>query len=204
LKIDPITFEVLKNEIISIIEEMGALLKRSSFSPNVRERDDSSCSIFDSKGESIVEAKQVPLQIGILPLSMAEALKKFGNDLREGDMVIMNDPYLGGSHLPDIIIIAPIFYRKKCIGFVGNLAHHNDLGGMSPRSICGDATELVQEGLRFPCVKLCEKGNMKREIIELLMANTRTPRIEQGDVYAQINANLLGIRRMQEVCDKHR
>src|SRR6267378_5286941 len=129
-KLDPVSFEILKNSLISIAEEMGVVLRRSSFSPNIKERRDFSCALFTATGQLVAQAEHIPVHLGAMPYSVQAVRKDFGNDLSEGDDIILNDPYRGGTHLPDITLVSPIFYKERLVGFAANRAHHSDVGGV--------------------------------------------------------------------------
>jgi len=199
---NPITLEILKNAFTAIPEEMGAALKRTAYSPNIKERLDASCAIFDAKGRMLAQAEHIPVHLGAMPLTVEFALQHF-NDLQDGDQIVVNDPYHGGSHLPDITLIKPIFYNSKLVGYAVNRAHHADVGGMTPGSMPGNSTEIFQEGLIIPPCKLLTRGKENADIFEIIKANTRTPLERIGDIRAQIAANSLGAMRMTEHIQKY-
>jgi N-methylhydantoinase B len=200
VKINPILLEVFKNRFSSIAEEMGVTLNRTAYSPNIKERRDFSCAIFDGAGEMIAQAAHIPVHLGSMPLSVRSALR--GVTWAEGDMVILNDPYRGGTHLPDITIVAPVFAaRDKPAYFVANRAHHADVGGVSPGSM-PLSSSIFQEGLIIPPVKLVEKGILDSKIMALLLNNVRTPVEREGDFAAQVMANVTGVRRIRELIEK--
>lgn len=201
---DPITLEVMKNSLIGISEEMGVTLKRASYSPNIKERNDFSCAIFDTDCRMVSQAEHLPVHLGSMIFSVKQALEDFGIDnIEEGDQIILNDPYKGGTHLPDITLISPIYYKGNIVAFSANRAHHADVGGITPGSMSGNATEIIQEGLRIPPVKLYERGKPNDGIFKLILANTRTPKERVGDLRAQIAANLIARRRFIELIDKY-
>jgi N-methylhydantoinase B len=146
---NPITLEILKNTFTAIPEEMGAALKRTAYSPNIKERMDASCAIFDVEGRMLAQAEHIPVHLGSMPLTVEFTVRHF-EKLNEGDQLIVNDPYQGGSHFPDITRIKPIFYEAKLVGYAVNRAHHADVGDMAPRSMSGNSTEIFQEGLIIP------------------------------------------------------
>jgi N-methylhydantoinase B len=174
---DPIQLEVFKHLFAAIPEEMGAVLRKSSYSPNIKERRDFSCALFDAQGRMIAQASHIPVHLGAMPLSVAQAIEEM--DFYPGDMVILNDPFRGGTHLPDITMIAPIFESKgntpSLLGFAANRAHHADVGGMLPGSM-PIATEIYQEGLILPPVKIIDAGRVNNALWETILANVRTPR----------------------------
>jgi N-methylhydantoinase B len=202
--IDQITLEVMKNAFSSITEEMGAALVRSAYSTNIKDRKDFSCALYTSDGHILAQAMHIPLHLGAMACAMKGMLKEFSSEaFSPGDMVIMNDPYLGAAHKPDIMVFTPIFFEGKCIAFVGNTAHHIDVGGMVPGSLPPNATETFHEGLAIPPVKLKEKGNLNRGVLKLLERNVRTLHEFRGDLMAQVAANTVGERRFLELCESH-
>jgi N-methylhydantoinase B/oxoprolinase/acetone carboxylase alpha subunit len=200
IEFDPIELELFKNIFISISEEMGAVLERTSLSPNIKERKDFSCALFNQKGETFAQGSHIPVHLGAMPLSVQAALKAL--HFEEGDLAILNDPYRGGTHLPDITCISPVFADKKLVFFVGNRAHHSDVGGMTPGSM-PLATEIFQEGLIIPPIKLIQKGRLSSDLLELILANVRTPEERKGDLLAQIAANEKGKQRLEEIIKKY-
>jgi N-methylhydantoinase B len=199
---NPITLEILKNAFTAIPEEMGAALKRTAYSPNIKERMDASCAIFDAEGRMLAQAEHIPVHLGAMPLTVESALLHFP-ELNEGDQIVVNDPYHGGSHLPDITLIRPIFYDTELVGYAVNRAHHADVGGMTPGSMPGNSTEIFQEGLIIPPCKLLTRGKENADIFDFIKANTRTPVERAGDIRAQIAANNLGAMRMTEHIQKY-
>lgn len=197
---DPIELELYKNIFVSISEEMGAVLGRTALSPNIKERKDFSCALFNQKGETFAQGSHIPVHLGAMPLSVQAALKacKFERD----DLVILNDPYRGGTHLPDITCISPVFVDKNPAFFVANRAHHSDVGGMTPGSM-PLATEIFQEGLIIPPLKIIQKGKLDKDIFNLILANVRTPEERKGDLMAQIAANEKGKERLKEIIRKY-
>ena len=202
MPVDAISLEVFKNMFISVSEEMGVALQRTSYSPNIKERRDFSCAIFDPQGQMVAQAAHQPVHLGAMPASVQAALDTFPQTLRPGDMVILNDPYLGGTHLPDITLVAPVYTGKgdgqRLAGFVSNRGHHADVGGMTPGSL-PLSTELYQEGLVLPPIKLSKSGRLNQEIIQIICRNSRTPEERRGDLAAQIASIKVGERRLREV-----
>jgi N-methylhydantoinase B len=194
--IDPIRLEVLKNRFSSLCEEMGAVLMRSAFSPNIKERRDFSCALFDHRGQMTAQAAHIPVHLGSMPLSVAAALER--GDLAPGDAVLLNDPYRGGTHLPDITLVTPVFLDGELVFYLANRAHHADVGGMSAGSL-PLSTEIFQEGLRIPPVKIVKGGEIETDLLDLILANVRTPEERKGDLYAQLAANRIGERRLREI-----
>jgi N-methylhydantoinase B len=200
--LDPLTFEIVKNALSSVAEEMGVVLRRSSFSPNIKERRDSSCALFDGEGRLVAQAEHIPVHLGAMPYSVRAVLKEFGTDFADGDVVALNDPFRGGTHLPDITLVTPIFLKNEAIGFAANRAHHSDVGGAAPGSMSSLSTDVHQEGLRIPPVKIVEKGKPNRQILDLILANVRTPKERLGDLRAQQSANTVGAKRVTELVRK--
>jgi len=196
---DPVTIEIIKNKLIGITEEMGASLVRTAFSPNIKERKDCSCAIFDSKGRLIAQAEHIPVHLGAMPFAVKAILDR---EVKEGDVFILNDPYLGGTHLPDITLISPVFEREL-IGFAVSRAHHSDVGGKTPGSMPSDSTEIYEEGLIIPPVKIISEGKVQRDIFDLILNNVRTKREREGDIKAQISANKIGVQRFKEIYRKY-
>ncbi len=203
MKIDPITLEVIRNALQSGAEEMGATLKRTGYSPNIKERKDLSCALFNLKAEMIAQAEHIPVHLGAMISSVEITMKTFSKALYPGDAIILNDPYMGGTHLPDITLISPIFYKDELIGFSANRAHHADVGGITPGSMPGSSTEIYQEGIIIPPVKLFEKNELKEDLLALIVKNVRTPKERAGDIKAQVSANKIGERRVLELIEKY-
>ncbi len=197
--IDPIELALFKNIFVSISEEMAAVLGRTALSPNIKERKDFSCSLFNSRGETLAQGSHIPVHLGAMPLSVQAAIQSV--PFEEGDLVILNDPYRGGTHLPDITCISPVFLQEKLRFFVANRAHHSDVGGMTPGSM-PLASELFQEGLIIPPLKLRSGGRTNKEVFSLILANVRTPDERRGDILAQIAANEIGRIRLEEAVDR--
>ncbi len=183
----------------SVAEEMGVALERTAYSPNIKERRDYSCALFDSQGRLISQAAHIPVHLGAMPLLMTTLIREEigGRGLslkwQPGDMVLTNDPYYSGTHLPDLTLIAPIFWgnSQTPFAFVANRAHHADIGGMVPGSLFV-GTEIFQEGLIIPPVKLLRRGRLQKDLLSLLCRNVRTPEERLGDLQAQISANRVG------------
>jgi len=201
MKTSPILLEVFKNRFASIAEEMGVTLNRTAFSPNIKERRDFSCGIFDRKGDMVAQAAHIPVHLGSMPMSVKSAIESM--EFFEGDMVILNDPFKGGTHLPDITIVAPVFITGCSPSFyVANRAHHSDVGGMSSGSM-PLSSSIFQEGIIIPPLKFIEQGKMNESLISFIKSNVRTPVEREGDFTAQIMANMTGIKRLLELADKY-
>lgn len=192
---DPIRLEIFKHLFASVAEEMGVVLRKSSFSPNIKERRDFSCAMFDPSGRMVAQAAHIPVHLGSMPLSVAAAIQQFSGIFKPGDIVLLNDPYLGGTHLPDLTLVSPVYFVDGLLGFVASRAHHADVGGMSPGSM-PVSREIYQEGLIIPPVRLVEDGQVNQAVLDILLANVRTPQERQGDLHAQIAANQRGASRL--------
>jgi N-methylhydantoinase B len=202
--IDGITLEVMKNAFLTIAEEMGITLIRTALSTNIKDRRDCSTAIYTKEGDLVAQAEHVPLHLGLMPSVVKEVLKLFpADDLQEGDAIIINDPYISGSHLPDIFMISPIFYQGELVGLAANIAHHVDVGGITPGSMSVKATEIFQEGLRIPGVRIRKAGVLDTEIIRMLEKNVRTGPEVLGDIYAQLAANKVAETRVKELIERY-
>lgn len=206
MRADPILLEVFRNRFSSIAEEMGVTLTHTAFSPNIKERRDLSCAIFDSRGDMVAQAAHIPVHLGSMPLSVKAAMRaaaEYGG-FAPGDMVMLNDPFQGGTHLPDITLIAPVFAEDSPspILFTANRAHHADVGGMASGSM-PLSSSLFQEGLIIPPVKIVRRGKTDANLMRLILANVRTPGERHGDFAAQIMANTIGVRRLNQCIDRH-
>lgn len=197
---DRLQLEVWRHRLSSIAEEMGETLRRTGFSPNIKERLDFSCAIFNAEGQMTAQAAHIPAHLGAMPASVATVLPLFPT-WKEGDVVIVNDPFLGGNHLPDITMIAPVFIPGADTPpfFVASRAHHADVGGMAPGSL-PLSTEIYQEGIIIPPVKLYRQGVLNRDLLDVILRNVRTPRERRGDINAQRAAHETGARRLQALC----
>ncbi len=202
MKINPITLEVLGNLFASVAEEMGTALCRSALSPNIKERRDFSCIVCDRRGEMIAQAAHIPVHLGSAPLSVRAAVDE--QDPGPGDVVILNDPFRGGTHLPDITMVMPVFlsmYDESAAFYVANRAHHADVGGMSPGSM-PVSDEIFQEGVVIPPLKVKVRGELNGDLVSMFLANVRTPREREGDLQAQIASLEIGARRLKEIVDR--
>jgi N-methylhydantoinase B len=204
---DPVELEIFKNIFHSIAEEMGAALRRTAFSPNIKERRDYSCAVFDSAAEVIAMGDHMPVHLGSMPMSVRAAIESV--DLVPGDIVMLNDPFRGGTHLPDITLVAPVYIAKSRVRgrlqpdfYLASRAHHADIGGAYPGSM-GLCREIYQEGLRIPPVRIMRSGKMQPDVLALLLNNVRTPKEREGDLGAQIAACHTGSARLAEVCTRY-
>ncbi len=182
---------------------MGIALKKSAYSPNIKERMDHSCAIFNHRRELIAQAEHIPVHLGSMALAVRVGLETYQGELKPGDMLLLNDPYISGTHLPDLTVIAPVFSGGKVVAYAANKAHHTDVGGKAPGSLAADATELYQEGLIIPPVKLVKRYVIDQDIQALIRSNVRTPEVQMGDIRAQIAANVTGARRVAELVEQH-
>ena len=194
--------EVFRNLFVSIADEMGAVLRKTSFSANIKERRDYSCAVYDGSGETVAMGDHMPVHLGAMPLSVRHALQAF--TLGPGDVAIVNDPFRGGTHLPDITAVSGVFLGKsrRADYYVASRAHHSDVGGMSPGSM-PLAREIYQEGLRIPPVLLMRGGKVQRDVMEVILANVRTPEQREGDLLAQVMAARRGEERLREISKKY-
>ncbi|MEZ5349475.1 MAG: hydantoinase B/oxoprolinase family protein [Microthrixaceae bacterium] len=185
--------QVLIARLAGVAEEMGEVLQRSAFSPNIKERADCSAAVFDPQGQLLAQAEHIPVHLGSMPASVEAVITALGDSMEPGDQAVVNDPFAGGTHLNDITIVAPCFVDGDLVGWVANRAHHADVGGTSPGSIPADATEIFQEGLRLPPVLLSDG------VKDIVLANSRTPLERSGDLAAQVGANVRGVSRLAEL-----
>jgi N-methylhydantoinase B len=207
---DPIELEIFRNVYHSIAEEMGMALRRTAFSPNIKERRDYSCAVFDADGEVIAMGDHMPVHLGSMPMSVRAAIDAFAP--APGDLVMLNDPFRGGTHLPDITLVAPVYAsERRAPGhasnpapefYVSSRAHHADVGGAYPGSM-GLCREIYQEGLRIPPVRIVRGGKVQREVLSVLLNNVRTPEEREGDLGAQIAACHTGVQRVREICRRY-
>src|SRR6202142_1996241 len=235
MRSDPVELEIFKNLYHSIAEEMGAALRRTAFSPNIKERRDYSCAVFDSRGQVIAMGDHMPVHLGSMPMSVAAAIDQCKLDdcpLEPGDVVMLNDPFRGGTHLPDITLVMPVHtprsgrnkprvpqVRARILGanlgaattkrglpapdfYVASRAHHADVGGTYPGSM-GPCREIYQEGLRIPPVRIMRAGKIVPDVLALLLNNVRTPEEREGDLGAQIAACQTGAHRLREICSRY-
>jgi N-methylhydantoinase B len=222
MRVNAAELEIFKSIFHSVAEEMGAALRRSAFSPNIKERRDYSCAVFDGQGRVVAMGDHMPVHLGSMPMSVAAAIAAL--ELGPGDIAMLNDPYAGGTHLPDITLVMPVFadeasqkrreshrrrsvvtdrrFRTAPVFYVASRAHHSDIGGAQPASM-GLSEEIYQEGLRIPPVLLARRGRIERNVLAMLLANVRTPREREGDLTAQVAACRLGERRLQELLAKY-
>jgi len=199
---DPVALEVANHRLAAVAEEMGVVLGRTALSPNIKERRDYSCAVFDARGGLVAQAAHIPVHLGSTPLAVRAALARVR--MRPGDVVILNDPFAGGTHLPDVTVVAPVYLpgARRPFAYVANRAHHADIGGMAPGSM-PLATEIFQEGLRLPPVRLVAGGRPVGDILALFLANTRVPAEREGDLTAQWAALRVGAERLRGLARAH-
>ena len=192
-----IELELFRHLLVSIADEMGVVLRKTSYSANIKERRDYSCAVYDARGEAVAMGDHMPVHLGAMPLSVRAAMDAF--DLQPGDVALVNDPFRGGTHLPDITAVAPVFTRGRRLAFyLANRAHHADVGGMSPGSM-PLAREIFQEGIRIPPILIRRGGKIDRPLLDLLLANVRTPVEREGDLMAQLASLRRGETRLLEL-----
>lgn len=198
---DPTKLEIFKNLFGSIADEMGVSLQRTGFSPNIKERQDFSCAVFDANAEMVAQAAHIPVHLGSMPLSVKSAIESV--DMRPGDVVVLNDPFRGGTHLPDVTMVGPVFLGEERPAFyVANRAHHADIGGYMPGSM-PLSTSIYQEGLIIPPVKIISEGARVESVFSIVLANVRTPEEREGDLSAQLAACETGSRRLEEMSARY-
>jgi N-methylhydantoinase B/oxoprolinase/acetone carboxylase alpha subunit len=201
--IDAVTQQIVGNALASIADEMATTIFRTAHSTVVRDGMDFSAAICDPSGETVAQGVTVPFHLGSVPHAMTTLLAKFGDDLHPGDVFVMNDPFDGGIHLQDIFVFKPVFYDERLIGFATTTAHHGDVGGRLPGSSACDNTEIFQEGIRLPWLRLYDRGDPVEVVFKVLRANVRIPRMTLGDLAAQVAATSVAERALQELVAKH-
>ncbi len=198
-QLDPVTLSVLSSALAGIAEEMGSLLVRSSYSSNIKERRDCSTALFDGRGRMVAQAEHIPVHLGAMPEAVEAIMAR---QPEPGDVWAINDPYSGGTHLPDVTLVSLLTWQDRTIGYAVTRAHHSDIGGMRPGSMPSDSRELWQEGLVIPPVRLVRGGAYNRDVFDLILANSRTPNLRRGDFRAQIAANRLAQERLAELIER--
>ena len=202
---DKVTVEVIRHALTYIAEEMGVVLRNAAFSPNIRDRMDLSCAILTAEGDLVAQAEHIPVHLGSMPVgakNLVEWLEREGVRIEPGDVIMTNDPYIAGTHLNDFMLVKPVFVGGTLVALVANKAHHVDVGGAVPGSI-GRARTLMEEGIVVPPVKVMARGRLRRDVVELIKANVRTPRYFMGDLMAQIAALNVGERRLRELAERY-
>ena len=204
--VDPVIVEVVRNLLLSVADETNTVIIKSAYSTNIKERRDNTVAIMDAKGDVVAQVEgSIPILLATSLFIAKRILEKYRpEEIHPGDMFILNDPYSGsGNHLPDITICAPVFAGDKLIAWISNIAHHSDIGGSVPGSIVGNARSVFEEGIRIPIVRICRDGEVNRDVMDLLLGNTRTREERRGDFTAQISANLIGIEKLQSAYAKY-
>jgi N-methylhydantoinase B len=199
MRLDPVTLSVLASALAGIAEEMGAVLIRGSYSSNIKERRDCSTALFDKEGRMVAQAEHIPVHLGAMPEAVAAIMRR---GAEPGDVFAINDPYSGGTHLPDITLVSPVSHEGEIIGYAVTRAHHSDVGGMRPGSMPSDSREIFQEGVIIPPVRLVRGGEYVDDVLDLLLANVRTPDLRRGDLRAQIAANNIAEERVGELIER--
>jgi N-methylhydantoinase B len=198
-RFDPTTLEIYRALFTSVAEEMGVALRRTAFSPNIKERRDYSCAVFEAKGRVIAQGDHMPVHLGSMPMAVAAALAEI--DIAPGDVVALNDPFAGGTHLPDVTLVMPVAIGKRILFYVANRAHHADIGGATPGSM-GLATDIYGEGIRIPPIRLVRGGALDRDTMRFLLANVRGNVERRGDIDAQIGSLKTGAARLLEIIER--
>jgi N-methylhydantoinase B len=198
--LDPVTLSVLGSALAGVAEEMGALLVRAALSSNIKERRDCSTALFDADGHMVAQAEHIPVHLGAMPEAVAAVMTR---GPEPGDVFVVNDPYAGGTHLPDVTLVSPLAVAGRVVGYAVSRAHHSDVGGMSPGSMPSGSRELLQEGLVVPPVRLVRAGEEVEDVLALILANVRTPDVRRGDLRAQLAANRLAETRLGELAERH-
>ena len=204
-RLDAITTEVIARHVLAAAQEMGVTLIRTAFSPNIKERHDCSTAVFDAAGQVVAQAEHVPIHLGSM-IGAIDAIRSRWSqrEISDGDMFVANDPYNGGgSHLPDLNVIAPVFYAGHMVAYVASIAHHADVGGMVPGSESAVCESIYQEGLRLPPVRLVRNGSINRDVFDVIALNSRTPEERMGDLNAQLAANHVGIRSIRRLIERY-
>ncbi len=198
-RLDPVTLSVLASALSGVAEEMGAVLIRGAYSSNIKERRDCSAGLFDERGKMVAQAEHIPVHLGAMPEAVKAVMDKHPEP---DDIFAINDPYSGGTHLPDITLVSPLAHENEIIGYAVTRAHHSDVGGMSPGSMPSDSHEIYQEGIIIPPIRLVRGGEYVQDVLDLLLANVRTPDLRRGDLRAQIAANNIAEERIEELMER--
>ncbi len=204
--VDKLTVELIRNAAVFASEEMGIVLRNTAYSPNIKDRLDHTCSVLTPRGELAAQAEHIPVHLGSMAIGVMntlEYLDREGESLEPGDIVMVNDPYIAGTHLNDIMLLKPVYARGRLVAIVADKAHHVDVGGTVPGSLGGDVRELLQEGVVIPPTKIVIGGRLRGDVIKLIAENVRTPEYFRGDLKAQIAALNVGERRIAELAEKY-
>jgi N-methylhydantoinase B len=201
-KVDPATFEIVKNSLYKIAEEMRVVLAKTAYSPLLKSAGDYSCGVFDARGEMVAQGPDLPIHLGSMPDAVRAVVAAFASDVRDGDVFVHNDPYFGGSHLPDVNVIRPAFHDSELLGYACLRAHWPDIGSATPGSY-GAVTQIFGEGLRIPPLRLISRGVLNVDLEKLIFANVRTPDERKGDLGAQLAATLRATERLQALAQRY-
>jgi N-methylhydantoinase B len=199
-RVDPVTLAVLSSALTGIAEEAGAVLVRSAYSSNIKERRDCSAALFDVQGRLVAQAEHIPVHLGAMPDAVAAVIARQPGP---GDVYVLNDPFTGGTHLPDVTLVSALEHAGGVGGYAVTRAHHSDVGGMRPGSMPADSREIYQEGLVIPPLRLVHAGETQRDVFDLIVANVRTPELRRGDLRAQLAANQVAGARLAELFERH-
>src|SRR5439155_5346190 len=203
-RLDPVSLSIVDNHLVSICREMGAAMMKTAYSPIFNEGLDFSCVIFNRDAEMIAQAEFCPSQIGAILFTVRWCIAELGlESFEEGDVIIHNDPYRGGCHMPEHMVMKPVFHRGELFGFVANIAHVAEIGGVAVGSFAATATEVYQEGLRLPPVKIMRRGEHVKDIWKVILSNHRTPKSSWGDLHAMIGSLNIAEGRLQELIDQY-
>src|SRR5712671_4939247 len=199
---DPATFEIIKNSLYKIAEEMRVVLAKTAYSPLLKSAGDYSCGVFDARGEMVAQGPDLPIHLGSMPDAVRAVVSAFATDVHDGDVFIHNDPYFGGSHLPDVNVVRPAFHDGALLGYACLRAHWPDVGSATPGSY-GAVTQIFGEGLRMPPLRLISRGTLNAELERLILANVRTPDERKGDLGAQLAATLRATERLAALAARY-
>src|SRR5690242_17737024 len=199
---DPAAFEIAKNALFKIAEEMRVILCKTAYSPILKSAGDFSCGVFDAEGAMVAQGIDLPIHLGSMPDAVRAIVSAFGSDVHDNDVFIHNDPYFGGSHLPDVNVVRPAFYAGRLLGYACLRAHWPDVGSATPGSY-GAVTEIYGEGLRLPPLRLVSRGTLNVELEKVILANVRTPDERKGDLGAQLAATLRATERLAELARRY-
>src|ERR1700754_765586 len=201
--VDPITGEVIESGLRYVVREMRATLIRLSYSPILYETHDFSCALLDTDGEIVAMSVDVPLHVFPISFGVRHLHEKYGEDMNEGDMFLVNDPWIAGTHLNDVLMIRPIFVDGELELYAAVRAHYGDVGGMTPGSVSGNSTEILHEGIRIPMIKIFDRGELNEEMLSIFLSNVRAPFQAEGVFYAQAAVNRLAENRLRTLYERY-
>ena len=199
MSIDPISLELIAEGFVAIVREMRATMLKTAYSSILKEGRDFSCALLDGQGQILAQSEDSPAHIIPLSWQVQEILRTRSEPLREGDVLMVNDPYTGGTHLNDVALIQPIFFGSKQAFFSVVRAHWGDIGGVAPGSVAGNVDDIIHEGIRIPAVLVAEQGKLNQPLLDVILANVRVPQDRIGDFYACISTCTIGERRLREL-----